>query len=191
MCVLCGGHSRYGGPVVPTQPAGYSLIRPCHFGFSILQHFDPRISWRNGTLTIVCGTGSWSVPTCPIFPVQPTALAPVLSPDRSPTWICEAPASKQAFPHVFPSEVLEGFLGHTSSSATYQVPDQTPRSRPIHEGQRVEVGVTTSAVGPAPYVAAKSDLGSRDFQPTADRGYVLPPAEAGYSTPFEKNSTCL
>ena len=96
-------------------------------GFPFLQHYDPRISWRDGTLTIVCGTGSWSVHTCPIIPVQPTAFSPVLSPGGTPTEIYKAPASKRAFQYVFHGEVSEGFLGHTSSSATCQVSDQTPR----------------------------------------------------------------
>ena len=42
-------------------PSSVRVILCFHF----LQHFDPRIFWRRGTLAIVCGTGRWSVPTCP------------------------------------------------------------------------------------------------------------------------------
>ena len=100
-------------------------------GFPFLQHFDPRISWRNGTLTISRGTDSWSVPTCLIPQTQSPVLGHVLSRGGTPTGIYQAPASKLASPYVFYGGVSEGFLGHISSSATYQVPDQTPRSRPI------------------------------------------------------------
>ena len=120
--------------------------------------------------------------------MQPTVLGPLLSPGGTPTEIYKAPVSQRASPYVFPGGVSEGFLGHISPSATYQVPDQIPRSRPIPERQRAEFGVAPPEVGPAPYVEAKSELGSRDVQQTADRGYVLPPAEAGYSTPFGKTA---
>ena len=52
----------------------------------------------------------------------------------------------------------------------------------------MEFGADPPEIGPAPYVEAKSELGSRDFQQTADLGYVLPPAEAGYRTPFGKTA---
>ena len=116
--------------------------------------------------------------------MQPTAFSTVLSPGGTSTEIYKAPASERVSTYVFPGGVSEGFLGHISSSATYQVPDQTPRSGPIPEGQLVEFGAAPLEIVPAPYVDAKPDLGSRDVQQTADRGYVLPPAEAGYSTPF-------
>ena len=102
-------------------------------GFPFLQHFDPRISWRNGTLTISRGTDSWGVPTCLIPQTQSPVLGHVLSRGGTPTEIYQAPSSKRAVPYVSPGGIPEGFLGHTSSSATYQVHDQTPRSRPIHE----------------------------------------------------------
>ena len=49
-------------------------------GIPFLRHFDPRISWREGTLTICRGDREWVIPMCAVDNAAQSAIGwPVLA----------------------------------------------------------------------------------------------------------------
>ena len=65
-------------------------------GLPFLNHFNQRIAWRACTLTIEQGSDSWCVPTCPVLPVQPVVLAPMVCGEEVSPVVYQPPAVRRA-----------------------------------------------------------------------------------------------
>ena len=103
-------------------------------GFHFLHQFNPRISWRAGTLTTEHGSRSWCLTTCPVMPVQSEVLAPLVGGDEVSSGICQPPATRRAalsdhprdLPGSLPPSLLSPPLGRPVGSCAFSSKPSMP-----------------------------------------------------------------
>ena len=117
-------------------------------GFPFLHQFNPRISWRSGTLTIEHGSESWCVPTYSVMPVQSEVLAPMVCGEEVFPVIYQPPAARRAALSAPPLELSDSIpprqaIPPSASSST--LPVNSPSRLLRHD---VELVLVSS--GPSP-----------------------------------------